>query len=102
MASVNGMRQRLTQGSNALLTAWALTAAFSTYFCMYAFRKPFAVGTFEGVALVPGLPEMDLKILYIVAQVIGYASSKFLGIKVVSELPAAKRAQAIGMFIGMA
>jgi len=96
------MRQRLSQGSNALLTAWALTAAFSTYFCMYAFRKPFAVGTFEGVALVPGLPEMDLKILYIVAQVVGYASSKFLGIKVVSELPAAKRARAIGMFIGMA
>ena len=102
MAALKGMRQQLARGSGALLTAWALTAAFSTYFCMYAFRKPFAVGTFEGVAILPGLPEMDLKILYIVAQVIGYASSKFLGIKVVSELPSAKRARAIGLFIGLA
>jgi len=96
------VRSRLAEGSGAMLTIWTLTAAFSTYFCMYAFRKPFAVGTYEGVALLPGLPEMDLKILYIVAQVVGYASSKFLGIKVVSELPAAKRARAIGLFIALA
>ena len=102
MTAQNKVRTMLANRSGSLLTAWALTAAFSTYFCMYAFRKPFAVGTFEGVALLPGLPEMDLKILYIVAQVIGYASSKFLGIKIVSELPAAQRARAIGLFIGLA
>ena len=92
---------KLQSGSGRLLTVWALTAAFSTYFCMYAFRKPFAVGTYEGVALLPGLPEVDLKILYILAQVIGYAASKFLGIKVVSEMPSAQRARAIGVFIGL-
>jgi hypothetical protein len=37
-----------------------------------------------------------------VAQVAGYAVSKFLGIKFVSEIPAAKRAIAIGVFIGLA
>ena len=96
------MKERLATGSARLMAVWAMLAAFSTYFCMYAFRKPFAVGTFDGDAVIPGLPEMDLKILYILAQVIGYAASKFLGIKVVSEMPAAKRAQTIGLFIGVA
>ena len=102
MTAHTPLKARLADGSGRLLTVWAMTAAFSTYFCMYAFRKPFAVGTFEGVALLPGLPEMDLKILYILAQVMGYAASKFLGIKVVSEMPSAKRAQAIGAFIALA
>ncbi len=96
------MKERLAAGSARLMAVWAMLAAFSTYFCMYAFRKPFAVGTFDGDAVIPGLPEMDLKILYILAQVVGYAASKFLGIKVVSEMPAAKRARTIGMFIGVA
>ncbi len=52
---------------------------------MYAFRKPFSVGTFA----VPGvsfMPEIDYKVLLIISQVIGYTLSKFIGIKVVSEL----------------
>lgn len=64
-------------------------AAFSTYFCMYAFRKPFAVGTFEGEVALPLAGALSLKSLYVIAQVLGYAASKFLGIKVVSEMPAA-------------
>lgn len=102
MEPQTSVRARLASGSDRMLTVWAMTAAFSTYFCMYAFRKPFAVGTYEGVALLPGLPEMDLKILYILAQVMGYAASKFLGIKVVSEMPPGQRARAIGSFIGLA
>ena len=35
------VRERLAQSSSASLTIRALAAAFSTYFCMYAFRKPF-------------------------------------------------------------
>lgn len=31
--------------------ACGAAAAFATYFCMYAFRKPFTVGTYEGYAL---------------------------------------------------
>ena len=30
------------------LSAWAVAAAFGTYFCMYGFRKPFTAGKFEG------------------------------------------------------
>ncbi len=61
--------------------------SFGTYFCMYAFRKPFAVGTFEGLAFFG----VDYKIVLIIAQVLGYMLSKFLGIKLISELRAERR-----------
>ncbi|MGB3144084.1 MAG: DUF5690 family protein [Maribacter sp.] len=63
-------------------------ASFGLYFCMYAFRKPFSVATFEGL-YVWGI---DYKILLILAQVIGYMLSKFIGIKVVSGLHPKNRA----------
>ncbi len=88
-------------GSTAI-TAWAVSAAFATYFCMYAFRKPFAVATFEGSAELGFLPPMDLKILFVISQVLGYAASKILGIKVVSEMPPGRRGLAILAFIGAA
>jgi len=57
-------------------------AAFATYFCMYAFRKPFAVATFENLSFLG----IDYKIVLIISQVMGYMISKFLGIKLISEL----------------
>jgi len=60
----------------------ASLAAFGTYFCMYAFRKPFSVATFDGLSFIG----VDYKILLVIAQVLGYALSKFVGIKVISEL----------------
>ncbi|WP_438014194.1 DUF5690 family protein [Sorangium sp. So ce315] len=81
--------------------AFAVIAAFATYFCMYAFRRPFAVGTFEGAVALPLLPALDLKSLYIIAQVLGYCASKFLGIKIVSEMPPHRRALAILVCIGV-
>ncbi|MEX6625496.1 DUF5690 family protein [Tenacibaculum salmonis] len=65
----------------------ASIAAFGTYFCMYAFRKPFTVATFENLAFWG----VDYKILLIVAQVVGYTLSKFVGIKVISEMKSHKR-----------
>jgi MFS family permease len=66
----------------------ASLAAFGAYFCMYAFRKPFSVATFEGMEIF----HIDYKIILIIAQVVGYALSKFIGIKVISELKANQRA----------
>jgi MFS family permease len=66
----------------------ASLAAFGAYFCMYAFRKPFSVATFEGLEVF----HIDYKILLIIAQVLGYVISKFIGIKVISELKANQRA----------
>ncbi|GMV39048.1 MAG: hypothetical protein AMXMBFR64_07640 [Myxococcales bacterium] len=93
---------RLAATSPALFAAWAVLAAFSTYFCMYAFRKPFAVGTFAGTVDLPLLPPMDYKVALIIAQVLGYCISKFIGIKVVSEMSPGRRAAAVLVVIGVA
>ncbi len=85
-----------------VFAAYATLAAFSTYFCMYAFRKPFAVGLFEGSTDLPGLPPLDTKVVLIIAQVLGYTISKFLGIKLISEMRAHRRAPAIVVAIGVA
>lgn len=82
---------------------WAITAAFGTYFCMYAFRKPFTAASYEGtVTLIEGAIQVDQKALYVSAQVIGYMISKFVGIKVIAEMTAERRALAILVLIGIA
>jgi hypothetical protein len=76
------------------------TAAFSTYFAMYAYRKPFSAATYAHVA---GWPyAIDFKIVLVIAQVAGYALAKAIGIKVVAEMPAARRAGAIVGLIALA
>jgi hypothetical protein len=72
--------------------------AFLTYSCMYAFRKPFTVGVFDGLSYWG----VDYKIELITAQVIGYTLSKFLGIKYISELKATSRAMYILVLVGVA
>ena len=99
---VHPVTARLSRSSPALFSAWAILAAFSTYFCMYAFRKPFAVGTFAGTVDLPLLPPMDYKVALIIAQVLGYCISKFIGIKVVSEMSPGRRAAAVLVAIGVA
>ncbi|MFG0333767.1 MAG: DUF5690 family protein [Maioricimonas sp. JB049] len=80
----------------AVFSAWAVAAAFSTYFCMHAFRKPFSAGTFEDVALAG----LEYKTVLVVAQVLGYMISKFIGIKVISEITPERRSMAIvGMIV---
>lgn len=61
---------------------YGIFSSFGTYFCMYAFRKPFTVATFENLYFLG----LDYKIILVVVQVFGYMISKFLGIKLVSEL----------------
>lgn len=70
-----------------LLTMWASTAAFISYFCMYMYRKPFTAATYDDWTLW----DMDYKILLVIAQVIGYAISKFIGIRFISGLDGSKR-----------
>ncbi|MFT3920921.1 MAG: DUF5690 family protein [Myxococcales bacterium] len=86
-------------GRNDLFWAvWAVTAAFGTYFCMYFFRKPFTAATFDG-AIAFGL---DFKKVLVVAQVLGYMFSKFIGIKVIAEMPRERRAWGIVVLIAVA
>ncbi len=63
---------------------------------MYAFRKGITAVTFEGMSFAG----VDYKIWLITAQVLGYATSKGLGIKIVSEMSPGRRAINILLFIG--
>lgn len=78
--------------------ALAAIAAFSVYFCMYAFRKPFTAATFEHEAAFGH----QLKAILIISQLLGYMTSKIVGIKLVSELNRRYRALAILTLIAIA
>jgi hypothetical protein len=75
-------------GRELSLSAWCMVAAFGTYFCMYAFRKPFTAAGYQDV-VVWGV---DYKTVLITGQVLGYTLSKFLGIKIVAEVQPHRRA----------
>lgn len=79
--------------------AYALTAAFMAYFCMYAFRKPFTAATYADVAAWPFA--IDFKVAAVLAQVMGYALSKLIGVKIVSEAGRDRRALMIFGFLGV-
>mgnify|MGYP006197421373 CR=1 FL=1 len=76
---------RLQRAGSFQMSVFAAVMGFLVYSSMYAFRKPFAVGTFEGEAFLG----LDLKVWLILAQTLGYMASKFYGIKMISELKAA-------------
>jgi hypothetical protein len=80
-----GERFRSLSGWRLNIAASAL--AFVTYFCMYAFRKPFAAGSYDE----PGWLGLDLKTAFVISQILGYTLSKYLGIKWVSEVGRERR-----------
>src|SRR2546427_1887413 len=73
-----------------VFATYAIVAAFSTYFFMYAFRKPFAAAKFDGEFFLG--TAVALKTALVISQIIGYALSKYIGIKVCSEVSAPRRA----------
>ena len=79
-----------------LITAFAIAVAFSTYFCMYAFRKPFSAASYEDMKFLG--TNFDLKTIFVISQIVGYTLSKFIGIKVVSEVSRQRR---FGMLVGL-
>ena len=89
------IKQWLEKQPQWVFVVYVIVASFSTYACMYAFRKPFAVATFEGEQFLG----IDEKIWFITAQVAGYTLSKFIGIKVVSETKSGQRATGILVLI---
>src|SRR6185369_13565092 len=83
---------------SSVLVPWAAFACFTTYFCMYGFRKPVSAATFDGEK-VWGI---SFKSALVIAQVLGYMCAKFVGIRFISELNKARRAQYILWLIGSA
>ena len=82
--------RRLSTSGLWLFSVYAVAVSFSTYFCMYAFRKPFAAAKFEGLTFFS--TQVDLKTALVISQIIGYALSKYIGIKVCSEATRERRA----------
>jgi hypothetical protein len=65
---------------------------------MYAFRKPFTAASYAEMS-VGGL---TLKTLLVTSQVAGYMVSKFIGIKVIAEMPPERRARGILLLVSLA
>jgi len=78
--------------------AWALIAAFGTYFCMYGYRKPYTAATYADTEYWG----LTYKFGLIIAQTTGYVLAKWIGIKFVSEIKPRQRIGAIIALIGFA
>ena len=78
--------------------AWALVAAFGTYFCMYGFRKPYTAATYAD-SFYAGF---EYKFLLVIAQTLGYVIAKWLGVKIVSEIKPSNRIRMLLGLIGFA
>ncbi|MBT1702888.1 DUF5690 family protein [Chryseosolibacter indicus] len=95
-------KHRITQYLSRLhpfwFTLYASLTAFSLYTCVFAFRKAFTAATFEESAFLG----VSYKVWLVTFQVIGYGLSKFIGIKVISELKAQSRALGILAMITIA
>ncbi|WP_168072024.1 DUF5690 family protein [Caulobacter sp. SSI4214] len=95
----SGTRRWLERATPLAFTLFAGLAGFCAYFSMYAFRKPFAAATF---GVVEGWHfAIDYKIALVLAQVAGYAASKLIGVRVISEVKPAHRGAAILVLIGL-
>ena len=97
---MNGrLHQALERANPVLFSAFAGLAGFAAYFSMYAFRKPFSVAIYSSV---PGWHfALDYKIALVLAQVLGYAASKMIGVKFIAEVTPDRRATAILALIFM-
>jgi hypothetical protein len=88
----------LKRTNGFMFSVYATAAAFCLYTCVYAFRKTFAAATFEGTSYWG----MDYKVWLVIFQVVGYALSKFIGIKIISELKANSRSTGILIMVVVA
>ncbi|MEC9055932.1 MAG: DUF5690 family protein, partial [Verrucomicrobiota bacterium] len=77
----------LDRSPDLVFSVYAVVAAFTAYFCMYAFRKPFLATSYEDTEMAVRLfgQLLDPKTVFAISQIIGYATSKYLGMKFCSE-----------------
>lgn len=95
MLTIPWIQKRLERAHHLTFSLYAALVAFGTYSCMYAFRKPFTSGIFEGMTFLG----IDYKIWLVITQTIGYACSKFYGIRFIAEMKGNKRALNIMVLI---
>ena len=88
----------LRQTNGFWFSLYTAVSAFCLYTCIFALRKTFGVATYENMS-VGGV---DFKVWMVIFQVLGYMLSKFIGIKVVSELGAHARLKGILLMVSLA
>ncbi|HPW63975.1 MAG TPA: DUF5690 family protein [Cyclobacteriaceae bacterium] len=88
----------LEQTNGLWFTLYVSISAFCLYTCIFALRKTFGVATYENMSVWGA----DFKVWMVIFQVLGYMLSKFIGIKVVSELGANARAKGILLMVSIA
>jgi Family of unknown function (DUF5690) len=96
---IAAFQRALNRAPPPLFALYGGLMAFGVYFAMYAFRKPFTAADFADAPAVAGV---NFKIALVIAQVLGYALSKAIGIKVISETGSGRRAAAILTLIAAA
>ena len=95
MTKEHPLTRWLARSPAGVFAAFAVIVAFTTYFCMYSYRKPFAAAQYAGESV----GALDLKSALIIGQLIGYALSKMIGVKINSELAPSRRAWALVLLI---
>jgi len=75
------IRNRM-KNSPAVLLLVVSFSAFVVYTGMYGFRKPFTVGLYESWTFFG----MSYKVCLVIAQVVGYMISKFIGINIIASM----------------
>ena len=93
-APTGAIGKYLAKAPTGIFVVYAILASFSTYFCMYAFRKPFSAAKYEGLQFMD--TEVQIKTAFVISQIIGYTISKYLGCKICSEVSRSNQAKALG------
>jgi MFS family permease len=75
----------------------AAVVSFLTYTMVYGFRKGFTVCSFEGMQF----GGISYKVWLVISQVLGYAASKFYGIRFISELKKIGRGKIILLLVAI-
>src|ERR1044072_1744499 len=89
-ASGGAVTRFLASAPPWLFALYGGLSSFAVYFAMFGYCKPFTAAAF---CHPDGWPfAIDFKIALVIAQVAGYATAKFIGVKVISEMQASKRA----------
>ncbi len=90
---------RWLHNTNAFwFTLYVAFSAFCLYTCIFSLRKTFGVATYDGIVVFGH----SFKVWMVISQAIGYMLSKFIGIKIVSELGASSRAKGILLMVSLA
>jgi MFS family permease len=97
MQLIQGLKQHVARWPYAMVSLMAALASFGAYTSMYAFRKAFTAGTFEGQQYL----HIDYKVWLVIAQIVGYMLSKFYGIRFIAEVKGNTRGITILALIGV-